>query len=101
MTLTESDRLIVLATIAGLKRIERGELDFTLKNVRVRIESVVTPDAYFEGANLIYRIAGCDLSVARQTMAQLPQTLPCLLYRDRAHRLVRELRKALVIAGLE
>ncbi|WP_253274166.1 TrkA family potassium uptake protein [Myxosarcina sp. GI1] len=100
LILKSGDRLVVLATIAGLKSIELGELDLTLKNVRVRIESVVTPDAYFEGANLIYRIAGCDLSIARQTMAELPQTLPCLLYRDCAHRLVRELRKALVIARI-
>lgn len=98
LLLAEGDRLVVLATIEGLKRVERGKLNVTPKTSRVRIESALTPDAVFEGANLIYRITGCSLSLARQTMATLPQTLAVDLYPYQAKKLVRELKKALVKA---
>jgi Trk K+ transport system NAD-binding subunit len=94
------DRLVVLATIEGLRRIEQGQLKLELKKWQVRIEKALTPDAAFEGANAIARISGCSLTVARELMANLPQTLPVSLYQHQAQRLVRELNRSLIKAIL-
>jgi Trk K+ transport system NAD-binding subunit/tetrahydromethanopterin S-methyltransferase subunit G len=94
------DRLVVLATIEGLRRIEQGQLKLDLKRWQVRIEKALTPDAAFEGANAIARISGCSLILARELMANLPQTLPVFLYQHQAQRLVRELNRSLIKAIL-
>ena len=95
------EKLVVLATIEGLRRIEQGNLNLNLKCWRVRVEKALTPDATFEGANVITRVSRCHLAIARQTLNNLPQTLPLNLYREQAQKLVRELRKVLVIANAE
>ena len=94
------DRLVVLATSEGLRRIEQGQLQLHLKCWFVRVEKALTPDAVFEGANIITRISGCRLSLARDLMNHLPQTLDVALYQHQGQRLTQELRKALVKAGL-
>ena len=98
--LAVGERLVVLATIEGLQRIEQGRLSLALKCWRVRVEKVLTQDAAFEGANAIVRISGASLPTARELMNQLPQTLPVPLYKHQAQRLVRELGKILVKARL-
>jgi Trk K+ transport system NAD-binding subunit len=90
------DRLIVLATIAGLQRIERGEL--APRYWQVWLEKAITQEAIFEGATVIARVCGCSLGTAREVMAHLPGRLPVSLYEHQAHRLVRELQKAQVVA---
>jgi voltage-gated potassium channel Kch len=94
------DRLVVLATIDGLRRIEQGKLNRAAKQWQIRIEKALTNDAIFDGANAIARITGCNLSLARETMNNLPQTLSVLLYQNQAHRLIKELKKTLVISHL-
>ena len=94
------DRLVVLATIDGLRRIEQGLLNLETKQWQIRIERALTTDAIFDGANAIARITGCSLTLARETMNNLPQTLPVLLYQNQAHRLVTELNKTLVVSHL-
>jgi Trk K+ transport system NAD-binding subunit len=94
------DRLVVLATIDGLQRIEQGRLDLSAKCWQVRVESAFSADAAFEGANAIARISGCNLAQARELMAHLPKTLSVFLYKHQAQHLVRELNKMLVIAHL-
>ncbi|MBE9170407.1 NAD-binding protein [Pleurocapsales cyanobacterium LEGE 06147] len=94
------DRLVVLATIEGLQRIERGKLNSHLKCWQVRVEKALTRDAVFEGANAIARISGCRLGTARDLMKRLPQTLLLPLYKHQAQRLVRELNKIMVKAHL-
>ena len=101
LRLAVGDRLVVLATIEGLQRIEQGRPNLELKRWQVRLEKLLTPDAAFEGANLLVRIAGCSLAVARELVNNLPQTLPTPLYQHQAQCLVRELKKALVQARLE
>jgi Trk K+ transport system NAD-binding subunit len=96
LKLVNGDRLIILATIEGLRRIEQGQIDLTSKCWQVKIIQALTPDAIFEGANLISRVTGCSLALARQTMNNLPQTLPLFLYQPQAQKLVRELQKTLV-----
>ncbi|NCJ08118.1 potassium transporter TrkA [Synechococcales cyanobacterium C] len=90
------DRLVVLATIAGLQHIERGEQ--APRAWQVEIQAAQTSEAIFEGANEIARISGCPLNVARNVMAQLPGTFSMLLYKPQAQRLVRRLRRVQVAA---
>jgi Trk K+ transport system NAD-binding subunit len=98
LRLQVDDRLVVLATITGLKRIEQG--DRLLPRWQVCVESVLYPGCEFEGGSAIARISGCDLSVARGLMHQLPATLELPLYQHQALRLIRELRKVQVRAHL-
>lgn len=98
--LTEGDRLVVLATIKSLQRIEKGDINLRDKSWRVQIEKALTPEAAFDGANAIIRIAGCSLGEAREIFNHLPQTIPKTLYHHQAQRLVKELNKSLVKASI-
>ncbi|MDJ0715425.1 MAG: NAD-binding protein [Prochloraceae cyanobacterium] len=98
--LNAGDRIVVLASGEGLRRIEGGRIRITTRCWRVRVEKVLTDDAIFEGANLISRISGCSLVRARNLMNNLPQTLPTPLYKHQGQRLVRELKRVLVKADL-
>jgi Trk K+ transport system NAD-binding subunit len=92
------DRLIVLATLEGLQKIERGIL--AIQSWWVRVESAFTQEAIFEGATTIARVSGCDIAMARTLMNHLPGTLQFSLYKHQAQRLVRELRKTMISAHL-
>ncbi len=92
------DRLVLLATLDGLQQIERG--DRRLPTCWVNIEKTVTKDAIFDGERVIAIVTGCSINEASQLMKQLPQRLPIPLYSHQAQRLVRELRKAQVIADV-
>jgi Trk K+ transport system NAD-binding subunit len=94
------DRIVVLATTDSLRRIEQGRLKTSIKCWRVRVEKVLTPDGYFEGANIISRITGSSLNNSRELMKNLPQIIPEPLYYHQAKYLVRELKKALVKAEM-
>lgn len=96
--LAVGDRLVVLATIEGLQRVERGTM--LPRQCWVRVEKAVSQQAIFEGAALISRISGCDMYLARTLMNQLPGTLQYPLYKHQAHRLVNELMKCQVLAYL-
>lgn len=100
MRLDVGDRMVVLATSYGLRRIEQGKASITPKRWRVRVKKALNPDAIFEGANAIARISGCELSTARGLMHNLPGTLRSPLYKHQAQRLVRELKHAQVIAHI-
>ncbi|MGL5082611.1 MAG: potassium channel family protein [Microcoleaceae cyanobacterium] len=92
------DRLVVLATIDGLKATEQGNI--AQKAWKVQVEKALTSDAAFEGANLIVRISGCSLNLARDLMNNLPAALPVGLYKHQAYLLVQELRRLQVIARI-
>ncbi|WP_051335435.1 NAD-binding protein [Methylocapsa acidiphila] len=97
--LEPEDRLIVLATIDGLQRVEMGRLfppDWSLW-----IDKASSLDVAFDAANAIARISGCDLRLAREALTHLPVRLAFPLYRHQGLRLVRELKKMLVSARLE
>lgn len=98
LRLAAGDRLVLLATIDGLRRIEIGSLGLTPKRWRVQIDQALNPDAAFEGANLISRIAGCPLGMARDLMTNLPGVLRSPLYYHQALRLVRKLGRTQVNA---
>ncbi len=100
MRLAVGDRMVVLATINGLQRIEQGINNITLKCWQVQVERALTEEAVFEGVRAIDRIVGCGLNTASELMRNLPGTLRSPLYKHQAQRLVRELGKAQVIARL-
>ena len=83
------DRLFILASIRGLRRIEQGQL--AERQWQIKVEAALAQDACFDGAGEIARITGCDIGVAREFMTHLPSVFPQRLYRRQALRLVRRL----------
>ncbi|BDI14432.1 hypothetical protein ANSO36C_02340 [Nostoc cf. commune SO-36] len=98
MRLRVGDRLVVLGTIEGLQRVERGSIP--AGQWLVRVEKAVSAQAAFEGAAVISRVCGCDMQLARTLMKQLPETLQYPLYKHQAYRLVSELSKSQVLAHI-
>jgi Trk K+ transport system NAD-binding subunit len=94
------DRLIVLATIDALRRIEQGEISIKPKSWRLRVEQALTPSANLEGTQAIARAAGCPVEMVQKLMHSLPATLPTLLYKHQGQRLVKELSQIQVQAAL-
>jgi Trk K+ transport system NAD-binding subunit len=97
--LEANDRVVVLATIDGLQRVETAQR--VLPSWFLRIEKIQSFDSTFDAANAITRISGCELRVAREAMAHLPARLDVALYRHQGLRLVGELKKMLVTSSLE
>ena len=92
------DRLVVLANIESLKRIEQGELGS--RSWVLKVEKAMGINSLFEGAATIARISGCPLVMASQVMENLPAILSKPLYNHQAQRLVRELGNVQVTAHL-
>jgi K+ transport systems, NAD-binding component len=97
--LTVGDRMVVLATIEGLRAVEDG-IFVTAARWQVRIQQALSAEAVFEGANLIVRICGFPLNIARSLMSDLPVLLPRLLFKHQAYHLIVELKRVLVIAQM-
>lgn len=97
--LEPDDRLVVLATIDGLRDVEQGLM--RPRSFRVRVEAAPSTDAAFEGAMALARVSGCEVATAQEAMRELPRTLDVTLYEPQAHRLVRELAKVRVAAHVE
>ncbi|MEA5592831.1 NAD-binding protein [Rivularia sp. UHCC 0363] len=94
-------RLVVLATIDGLKRMEAGRIGIYPKHWQIIIESAMTEEAKFEGANQIHKISNYPLDKARELINHLPQILPVPLYKLQAQHLIRVLQKHQVMARLK
>lgn len=60
----------------------------------------MTEAAIFEGGNIIVRISGCALSVARELMHNLPGISNVPLYKHQGERLVHALGKVQVEAQI-
>ena len=93
------DRVVVLTTMKGLKRVESGQLK-SGKIWQVEVQKALSAEALFEGGNILVRITGCSLHEGREMMNDLPQLIPMKLYYHQAHRLIRELKKVRVEANL-
>ena len=91
------DRLVVLATINSLKRIEHGKM--APRRWLVKVSKPLVQVEY-EGPKVIAHVSGCNLSIAHDLMANLPGTLKVPLYKHQAQRLVRDLSKLGVQAHL-
>jgi hypothetical protein len=98
--LAVGDRLVVLATIDGLRRIEQGKLSIKPKSWRLRVESALTKYAAYLGTNAIARVSGYPEETVRDWLTALPVQLPILLYKHQGQRLVRELSQMQVRACL-
>lgn len=94
-------RLVVLATIDGLRRMEAGKIGISPKHWQIVIENAMTEEAKFEGANQIAKISNLPLDKARNLINNLPQILPVPLYKLQAQHLIRVLEKAQVMASLK
>jgi len=94
-------RLVVLATIDGLKRMEQGRIGIYPKSWQIVIESANTEEAKFEGANQIAKISNYSLDKARELINNLPQTLPIPLYKLQAQHLIKVLQQHQVMATLK
>lgn len=88
------DRLIILATIQGLRRIERGKLA-PRRTWRLWAGKPLYPEAGLEAGNIITNISGCPLSESRKFIAALPTTLELALYDHQVYRLGQQLRNLL------
>lgn len=94
--LQAGDRLVVLSTIRGLRRIEQGDL--APKQWQVELLRAGAADAQFEGGTEIARVTGCAIGEAHALMEQLPVVFPYKLYFHQAARLVRGLSRLRVAA---
>jgi Trk K+ transport system NAD-binding subunit len=84
------DRLIVLATINGLRRIERGELSppqpWQLTVLKPKNNSVL-----FEASRILHNVSGCGLRTARDFLEHLPGKMQLQLYNFQAYDLWQRL----------
>ncbi|NEQ98501.1 MAG: potassium transporter, partial [Cyanothece sp. SIO2G6] len=92
------DRLVVLATIRGLRRIEQGDL--APKSWQVALDQLFSAAAELEAASQLSRVSGCNINQAHTVLKQLPTVFAQRLYRHQALRLVRLLSKSQVKARL-
>jgi hypothetical protein len=93
------DRLVVLATIEGLQRIEKGII--TPREWIVQLDKVIREEGFIRGALIVFRVCGVSMQVAEKLMHQLPDALPCLFYKHQAQRLINELSEVHVLAHVE
>lgn len=96
------DRLVVLATINGLRRIERGVLA-PCRRWELQALKPLDPKAIHYAGDTLTNISGCSLNDAREFMKNLPSVLgvpgvmELSLYDHQAYRLVQKLRKILPV----
>jgi voltage-gated potassium channel Kch len=88
------DRLILLASINGLRRIEHREMAAP-RRWRLEAQKLITQGAQQDGSNILYRISGCELAKARAFTENLPGAMELSLYDYQAHRLIEELSRHL------
>ena len=92
--LAVGDRLVVLASINGLRRIEHRDIA-PPQRWRLEVQRPLNQDACQEGSNILYRVSGCNLEQARAFMARLPGAIDLDLYEYQADRLREELDRQL------
>jgi Trk K+ transport system NAD-binding subunit len=85
------DELIVLATINGLRRIEKG--DMRPPKYELTLSRISSHWAKTEGVMVIAKYTGCSLGESRHLVENLPGTFPRLLYYHQGRRLLQRLRK--------
>ncbi|NJR38072.1 MAG: potassium transporter TrkA [Leptolyngbyaceae cyanobacterium CSU_1_4] len=88
--LTEGDRLVILSSINGLRRIEHGDM-LPSQRWRLAISHALKPGDVFDCSSLLFRLSSCTLEQARSFMANLPGSMELDLYSHQAYRLEEEL----------
>ncbi|WOB41957.1 potassium transporter TrkA [Thermoleptolyngbya oregonensis NK1-22] len=90
--LKAGDRLIVLSTIDGLRRIERGQMR-PPRTWRLSMGKPLNRGNLSEIGTTLHRISGLNLNTANAFAQNLPGTIYLQLYDYPAHHLLAELRK--------
>jgi Trk K+ transport system NAD-binding subunit len=65
LLLNPGDQLLVLATLAGLRRIELGQLAPPSQRLQLRLRRALTPEALFEVHRNLARYLGCTVEAAQ------------------------------------
>ena len=65
LLLSPGDQLLVLATLAGLRRIELGQLAPPSRRLKLRLRRELTPGALFEVHRNLARYLGCTVEAAQ------------------------------------
>ncbi len=84
------DRLVVLATISGLRRIERGELAEP-KQWQLSVWKPLNSSVLFEASRTIHNVTGCGLQRAKEFLDDLPNQTYFWLYDHQAYHLQQRL----------
>jgi voltage-gated potassium channel Kch len=101
--LQPGDRLFVLATISGLRRIERAELapprqwQLYARELNVSTVSTNYSQVLHEATQKLESISGCPRERSREFLRYLPNSMELPLYDAQAYRLGQELGKLLTI----
>ena len=90
------DRLTVLASISGLRRIELGNLH-SPKRWQLRAKPPLNSSVLLDAGNKLKNISGCDLELARRFMESLPAAIELPMYDTQAYRLGQVLMRLLPI----
>ena len=90
------DKLYVLSSINGLRRIERGEMT-PPRQWLLEVDAPLNPNMVTEAGNLLARLTTVPLDECRRLMATLPNSLQLALYDYQAHRLMQELKRSIPI----
>lgn len=88
------DRLYVLSSINGLRRIEHGDRT-PPRTWQLEAERPLNTEVLLEAGNTLAKLSGLELAQCRQFMAQLPNRMSLTLYDYQAHRLLQELNRRL------
>ncbi|XFA73536.1 NAD-binding protein [Thermosynechococcaceae cyanobacterium Okahandja] len=92
LQLTVGDRLVILATIHGLRRIEQGSLA-PRRSWRLWLDAPRNTDVALDIGNLITKITGLPLPQSRAFIEQLPAALTLELYEQQVYRLAQQLQQ--------
>ena len=90
------DKLYVLSSINGLRRIERGEMT-SPRQWLLEIDPPLNPHMTSEASSLLARLSNLPLKQCTRLMKTLPNTLQLALYDYQAHRLMQELKRCVPI----
>ena len=90
------DRLTVLASISGLRRIELGNSNLP-KRWQLRAKPPLNSSVLLDAGNQLKNISGCDLELARRFMQSLPAAIELPMYDTQAYRLGQALMRLLPI----
>ncbi|MEM9265645.1 MAG: NAD-binding protein [Cyanobacteria bacterium P01_F01_bin.13] len=90
------DKLYVLSSINGLRRIERGEMT-PPRQWLLEVKVPLNPNMLSEAGSMLAKLSNVKLARCRQLMDTLPNTLQLALYDYQAHRLMQELKRCVPI----
>lgn len=90
------DRLVVLASLNGLRRIEHGE-SLSPCLWQFVAQKPLNAASLLDASSTLHRISGYPLEHSRNFMNNLPNTVELKLYEHQAYRLLQELNRQLPV----